>query len=101
MGENKTIEFEVKEVFPYPDPTVRTIRRFLIIEYEVTKKEINRYEVRKSVFPIIDKPKLPSEGVSKASSILRKPAEAIELKQGIDHPADRKTNIIGGKEKNG
>lgn len=53
------------------------------------------------MFPIIDKPKLPSEGVSKASSILRKPAEAIELKQGIDHPADRKTNIIGGKEKNG
>lgn len=37
-------ELEVKEVYNYPNPTIGK-RRFMVIEYEVTRKEINRYEV--------------------------------------------------------
>ena len=42
MGVNTTRELEVIEVFPYPNPTIGE-RSFMVIEYEVTKKEINRY----------------------------------------------------------
>ena len=41
----RKIEFEVREIFPYPDPTIRKNRSFLVIEYEVTRKEINRYSL--------------------------------------------------------
>ncbi len=43
MSENTTRELEVIEVFNYPDP--RGDRRFMVIEYEVTRKEINRYQL--------------------------------------------------------
>ncbi|MCK4819590.1 hypothetical protein KA005_27730 [bacterium] len=41
MSKNTTRELEVREMFNYPDP--RGDRRFMVIEYEVTKKEVNRY----------------------------------------------------------
>ena len=41
MSENTTRELEVREIFNYPDP--KEDREFMVIEYEVTKKEINRY----------------------------------------------------------
>lgn len=44
MSEQKTRELKVREIFNYPDPT-KGKRRFLIIEYEVIKREIKRYEV--------------------------------------------------------
>ncbi len=43
MSKNTTRELEVMEVFNYPNPTKGGERRFMVIEYEVTKKEINRY----------------------------------------------------------
>lgn len=45
MSKNTTRELEVREVFDYPYPLLSKERRFMVIEYEVTKKEINRYIV--------------------------------------------------------
>ena len=42
MSETTKIELVVTEVFNYPNPFVKS-RRFMVIEYEVTRKEINRY----------------------------------------------------------
>jgi len=44
MSDQETTEFEVREVSSYPDPTVGP-KKFLIIEYKVIKKEINRYNL--------------------------------------------------------
>ena len=43
MSVQKTIEYEVREITNYPDPTSGP-KKFLIIEYEVVKKEIRRYK---------------------------------------------------------
>ena len=40
--DNLLSEFEVREITSYPDPT-KGPKRFLIIEYKIIKKEINRY----------------------------------------------------------
>jgi len=44
MSVNTTRELKVIEVFPYPNPT-KGERSFMVIEYEVTRKEINRYQL--------------------------------------------------------
>ena len=42
MSENTTNKLEVNEIFNYPNPTIGE-RSFMVVEYEITKKEINRY----------------------------------------------------------
>ena len=42
MSVQKTIEYEMREITAYPDASSGQ-KKFLIIEYEVVKKEIRRY----------------------------------------------------------
>lgn len=42
MSVSTKTELEVREIFNYPNPLKRE-RRFMVIEYEVIRKEIKRY----------------------------------------------------------
>ena len=44
MSKQITTELEVREITSYPDAPIGP-KRFLVIEYKVTKEEINRYNL--------------------------------------------------------